>query len=79
MIENDNYKVNRLVAQRTGLLSQKYRTEDGDFIFDRKSLARIFPLGTDMSNINGVTKITREEAMTLIAQNGFVLGDEEKK
>lgn len=80
MIDNDNFLVSREVAERTGLLSQKYRTADGRFILDRKSLGRITLKGDEfISGIQGVEKITREEALTLIAQNGYVLGDEVKK
>lgn len=77
MIDNDNFLVTREVAERTGQRAWKYRTRDGRYIVDRKALGRIeLTSGEMVTGLAGVEKITRNEALTLIAKGGYKMGDE---
>lgn len=77
MVDSQDFLVTREVAMRTGDISTKYRTKDGRFIIDARTLSRIQFTSDEMLNgLSGIEKITIEEAETLIAANDFKMGDE---
>ena len=79
MIDVQNYVVTREIALRTGDIRFKYRTEDGRFIVDNRTLAKIrFTSDEIVNGLDGVEKITEEEAKTLIARGGYKMGDIEE-
>lgn len=79
MLESQNYLVTREVALRTGSIQYKYRTEDGRFIVDYRTLSRIRLTGDEILNgLKGVESITKDEAKTLIAKGGYKMGDSEE-
>lgn len=77
-VNSAQYLVTREIAQRTGELQNHYRTADGRFILDSRamSLIRLTP-DEYVTGIEGVERITEEQAMTLIAKGGYMLGDTE--
>ena len=78
MVDAQDFLVTRDVAMRTGDISTKYRTKDGRFIIDSRTLSRIQFTSEEMLNgLSGIEKITQEEAETLIAENDYKMGDEE--
>lgn len=79
MIDVQNYVVTREIALRTGDIRFKYRTKDGRFIVDNRTLAKIrFTSDEIVNGLDGVEKITEEEAKTLIARGGYKMGDTEE-
>ena len=72
MIDIAFYLVTKDIARRTGLVGERYIAPDGRYILDNKDLSRI-RLSTDeyINGLQGVEKITKEEAKTLIAQGGY--------
>ena len=69
--------VTRDVALRTGEIQYKYRTADGRFIVDARTLSRIrFTSEEIINGLQGIEKITHEEAETLIAKNNYQMGDD---
>lgn len=79
MIDVQNYVVTREIALRTGDIRFKYRTKDGRFIVDNRTLAKIrFTSDEIVNGLEGVEKITEEEAKTLIARGGYKMGDVEE-
>ena len=80
MIDVQNYVVTREIALRTGDIRFKYRTEDGRFIVDNRTLAKIrFTSDEIVNGLDGVEKITDEEAKTLIARGGYKMGDADEE
>lgn len=78
MVDSAVYKVSRQIAERSGLLSGRYRTKDGDFILNNRDLSRVrFTTEEYINGLAGVEKITEEEAKILINENGEKMGDEE--
>lgn len=79
MVDVQNYVVTREIALRTGDIRFKYRTKDGRFIVDNRTLAKIrFTSDEIVNGLNGVEKITEEEAKTLIARGGYKMGEAEE-
>lgn len=79
MVDVQNYVVTRDVALRTGDIKYKYRTEDGRFIVDNRTLSKIkFTSDEIINGLKGVEKITEEEAKELIAKGGYKMGDSEE-
>lgn len=78
MIDVQDYLVTRDIALRTGSIQYKYRTADGQFIVDNRTLSKIKLTSDEFINgLQGIKKISKEEAKTLIAQNDFQMGDTE--
>ena len=69
------YLVTKEIAIRSGLIDVRYRTLDNRFILDSKDLSR-GRLTTDeyVNGLDGVEKITEDEAQTLIAKGGYKKG-----
>lgn len=79
MIDVQNYVVTRDVALRTGDIKYKYRTEDGRFVVDNRTLSKIkFTSDEIINGLKGVEKITNEEAKELIAKGGYKMGDSDE-
>lgn len=77
MVDAQDFLVTREVAMRTGDIRYKYRTKDGRFIIDARTLSRIQFTSEEMLNgLSGIEKITEEEAQTLIAENDYKMGDD---
>lgn len=70
-IDSRLYLVTKDVAIRTGNIQNHYKTEDGRFVFDKKTLSVNGITDSDY----GVKEISREEAQTLIARGGYHLGE----
>lgn len=71
------YLVTRDIAIRSGLIESRYRIADGRFVLDNKDLSRVrFTPDEYISGLAGVEKVSEEEAETLIAQNGYQMGEE---
>lgn len=77
MVDSQDFLVIRDVALRTGEIQYKYRTADGRFIVDARTLSRIrFTSEEIINGLHGIEKITHEEAETLIAKNNYQMGDD---
>lgn len=71
------YLVTKDIAVRSGLIATRYRIADGRFVLDNKDLSRVrFTTDEYISGLQGVTKVSEEEAKTLIAENGYQMGEE---
>ena len=71
------YLVTKDIAIRSGLIESRYRIADGRFVLDNKDLSRVrFTPDEYISGLAGVEKVSEEEAETLIAQNGYQMGEE---
>lgn len=69
------YLVTKDIAIRSGLVDVRYRTLDGRFILDNKDLSRVrFTTDEYINGLDGVEKITEDEAQTLIANGGYKKG-----
>lgn len=80
MIESAFYLVTKSIAQRAGLLGQRYATKDGRVVLDNKDLSRVrFTADEYISGLSGVTKISNEQARSLIAQNGYSMNPDQPK
>lgn len=76
-LDNQLYLVTKDIAIRSGLMQTRYRIADGRFVLDNKDLSRVrFTTDEYISGLEGVTKVNEEEAQTLIAQNGYKMGEE---
>jgi hypothetical protein len=76
MIDIAFYLVTKDIAQRAGLVGERYIAPDGRYILDNKDLARIrFSTDEYVSGLQGVEKITQAQAKTLIAQGGYNMGE----
>ena len=79
MIEIAYYLVSKDIAKRCGVENQRYRTGDDRYIVDNKDLARVrFTVDEYVNGLQGIEKITEEEARDIIRRNQSVLGAEEK-
>lgn len=76
-LDTQLYLVTKDIAIRSGLMQVRYRISDGRFVLDNKDLSRVrFTTDEYISGLNGVTKVSEEEAQTLIAQNGYKMGED---
>ena len=76
-LDTQLYLVTKDIAIRSGLMQVRYRISDGRFVLDNKDLSRVrFTTDEYISGLEGVTKVSEEEAQTLIAQNGYKMGEE---
>ena len=77
MLEIAFYKVTESIAQRSGLILERYRTKDMNWILDNKDLSRIrFTPDEYIDGLTVVVKITEEQASDLIAENNYQMGYE---
>lgn len=77
-IESGYYIVSREIAVRTGDFDNRYRAADGRYVIDVRALSRIRLSPEEyVTGLAGIEKISREEAMTLIAEGGYMTGDNE--
>lgn len=71
------YKVVENIAQRSGLILERYRTRDMNWILDNNDLRRVrFTPDEYIDGLQGVVKITGTEADALIAENNYQMGYE---
>lgn len=69
------YKVSKEIAIRSGLISERYRTQDGYYILDNKDLSRVrFTTDEYINGLSGIERITENEAKELIALGGYKFG-----
>ena len=74
MLDVAFYLVTEDIAQRSGLIGQRYITKDGRYILDNKDLSRVrFTTDEYISGLSGVEKITNERAKELIQENGYLM------
>lgn len=77
MLETATYLVTKEIAIRSGLISSRYRVADGRFVLNNRDLSRVrFSPDEYVNGLEGVEKISSEQAKTLIRQNNFRLGAE---
>lgn len=77
MLETATYLVTKEIAIRSGLISSRYRVADGRFVLNNRDLSRVrFSPDEYINGLEGVEKISSEQAKTLIRQNNFRLGAE---
>ena len=75
MLDTSYYKVTREIAQRSGLINVRYRTQDGFYILDNNDLSRIRIKSSEyLTGLQGVQPISKEEAKAIIEQNGYKMG-----
>lgn len=75
MMDSATYLVTREIAERSGLIATRYRIADGRFVLNDRDLARVrFTTDEYISGLQGVEKVTAQEAETLIAQNNYTMG-----
>ena len=75
-LDTATYLVTRTIAIRSGLIESRYRIADGRFVLDNKDLQRVrFTSDEYITGLQGVEKVSEEEARTLIARNGYKMGD----
>lgn len=72
MIDQGFYLADRSIAARAGVLESAYVTEDGRFVLDSQALkfVRLTP-DEFVTGLQGVEKISYEEAKSLIAAGGY--------
>lgn len=69
------YKVVENIAKRSGLILERYRTKDMNWILDNNDLRRVrFTPDEYIDGLQGVVKITGTEADVLIAENNYQMG-----
>lgn len=74
MVDVAFYLVTEDIAQRSGLIGQRYITKDGRYILDNKDLSRVrFTTDEYISGLSGVEKISNERAKELIQENGYLM------
>lgn len=74
--ETATYLVTRDIAVRSGLIESRYRIKDGRFVLNNRDLSRVrFTIDEYINGLSGVEKVSAEEAITLIRQNNFTIGD----
>lgn len=75
MMESATYLVTREIAERSGLIDTRYRIADGRFVLNDRDLARVrFTPDEYISGLQGVEKVSTQEAELLIAQNNYTMG-----
>jgi hypothetical protein len=72
MIDQGFYLADRSIAARAGVLESAYVTADGRFVLDSQALkfVRLTP-DEFVTGLQGVEKISYEEAKSLIAAGGY--------
>lgn len=77
-LDTASYLVDKSVAQRAGLIGQRYMTTDGRYILDKRDLSSIRLTSEEyVTGLQGVEKITNNQAKRLINENNFSKGDKE--
>ena len=72
------FSVSADVAERSTLKDVRYRTKDGRFILTDKDLQRVRLLPSEFINgLDAVMLKDKDEADNLIAEGGFLLGDQQ--
>jgi hypothetical protein len=72
MLDVAYYLVTREILERAGLAGQRYRSKDGRYVLDNKDLSRVrFTSEEYISGLQGVEKITAEQAKQAIAEGGY--------
>ena len=75
MMDSATYLVTQEIAERSGLIDTRYRIADGRFVLNDRDLARVrFTTDEYISGLQGVEKVSTQEAETLIAQNNYTMG-----
>lgn len=74
-LETAFYLVTEEVAIRSGLVESRHRTQDGRFVLNNRDLSRIrFSTDEYVNGLEGVEKITKEQAKKLIRENNYAMG-----
>ena len=77
MVDITFYLVTQEIAQRSGVIESRYRIKDGRFVLDNKDLSYIrFTPDEYIEGLKGVEKVSKNEAMLLIEENGYKMGIE---
>lgn len=76
MIDSANYLVSKDIAERSGKIAERYRTNDGRYILSSRDLAAIRLTADEYATgLKGIEKITIEQAKTLVARGGYKKGE----
>jgi len=79
-LENTHYLASEDIARRSGMIESRYRTKDGRYVLNNRDLSRIRLSGDEfVTGLNGIEKITKEDADALIKDGGYTLGNVETK
>ena len=77
MLDVAYYLVTREILERAGLAGQRYRSKDGRYVLDNKDLSRVrFTSEEYISGLQGVEKITAEQAKQAIAEGGYQMKEQ---
>ena len=77
MVDITFYLVTQAIAQRSGVIESRYRIKDGRFVLDNKDLSYIrFTPDEYIDGLKGVEKVSKDDAMLLIKENGYKMGVE---
>ena len=77
MLDTAIYLVTKDIAIRSGLINSRYRVADGRFVLDNKDLSRVrFTTDEYINGLSGVEKVDELRVKTLIAQNGYKMGED---
>lgn len=77
MVDVTFYLVTQEIAQRSGVIESRYRIKDGRFVLDNKDLSYIRLTPDEyIDGLKGVEKVSKNEAMLLIEENGYKMGIE---
>ena len=75
MMDSATYLVTQEIAERSGLIDTRYRIADGRFVLNDRDLARVrFTPDEYISGLQGVEKVSTQEAELLIARNNYTMG-----
>lgn len=78
MVDIAFYLVTREVAYRSGLQDERYVTKDGRFILDNRDLTRVQLTSQEyITGLQGIELVSGNEAKRLIAENGYLLGEQQ--
>lgn len=67
------------IAKRTGVLDSRYYIADGRYVMDNKDLSYIrFSTEEIISGLEGIERVEKSAALTLIAENGYKMGVQDK-
>lgn len=75
MLDTSFFLATRDIAQRSGVLNERYRIADGRYVLDNKDLGRIRLTSEEyVTGLAGVERISRDKAYALITANGNQMG-----
>lgn len=75
MVDLSIFLVTQEIAERSGVISTRYRTKDGRFILDSRDLSMVRLVGEEfVHGLSGVEAITEKQSKALIEEGGYQMG-----